>query len=174
MTVSGLVIPPVQNSVQSLSIWLRRVPVIIIHHREHRDHRGKIGQRRSEFSPKGPLHEGSEKHVRSFTYIGDIVDATIRALDRIDKAKGEIINIGSRELRTTGDGIAIIERIIGEKAPLVKSPPRYGDQKETEAIIDKAQLLLDFTPKVSLEDGLAEQYKWHVERLFPHLNADEA
>ena len=101
-----------------------------------------------------PLHEGSEKHLRSFTYVGDIVDATIRALDRIDKAKGEIINIGSRELHTTGEGIAIIERIVGEKAPLVKSPPRYGDQRETEAIIDKAQLLLDFTPKVSLEAGL--------------------
>ena len=121
-----------------------------------------------------PLHEGSEHHLRSFTYISDIVDATIRALDRIDKAKGEIINIGSRELRTTGEGIAIIEKIIGEKALLVKSPPRYGDQKETEAIIDKAQLLLDFTPKISLEDGLAEQYKWHVEHLLPHLNKGEA
>ena len=121
-----------------------------------------------------PLHEGSEKHLRSFTYVGDIVDATIRALDRIDKAKGEIINIGSRELRTTGEGIAIIERIIGEKAPLVKSPPRYGDQKETEAIIDKAQLLLDFTPKVSLEEGLHAQYKWHVEHLLPHLKTGKA
>lgn len=121
-----------------------------------------------------PLHEGSEKHVRSFTYISDIVDATIRALDRIDTVQGEIINIGSRELRTTGEGIAIIEKIVGEKAPLVKSPPRYGDQKETEAIIDKAQLLLDFIPKVSLEDGLVEQYKWHVERLLPHLESGEA
>ena len=120
-----------------------------------------------------PLHEGSEKHLRSFTYISDIVDATIRALDRIDKVQGEIINIGSRELRTTGEGIAIIERIIGEKAPLIKSPPRYGDQKETEAIIDKAQLLLDFTPKVSLEEGLHAQYKWHIERLLPHLESEE-
>lgn len=117
-----------------------------------------------------PLHEGSEKHLRSFTYIDDIVDGVIRALDRIDKAQGEIINIGSEELRTTGDGIAIIERITGQKAPLIKSPARYGDQRETQAFIKKAKELLEFSPKVSLEDGLARQYEWHKRRLLPHLN----
>ncbi len=119
-----------------------------------------------------PLHEGSEKHLRSFTYIDDIVDGVIRALDRIDVARGEIINIGSEELRTTGDGIAIIERITGKKAPLTKSPPRYGDQRETHAVIGKAKELLGFEPKVTLEEGLLRQYKWHKEKLLPHLGED--
>jgi nucleoside-diphosphate-sugar epimerase len=116
-----------------------------------------------------PLHEGSEKHLRSFTYIDDIVDGVVRALDRIDVAKGEIINIGTDELSTTGDGLAIIERIMGQKLPLVKSPPRYGDQKETHAVIAKAKAILDFSPKVTLEEGLRRQYDWHVNHLLPHL-----
>lgn len=120
-----------------------------------------------------PLHEGSEKHLRSFTYVDDIVDGVVRALDRIDKAQGEIINIGTEELRTTGDGIAIIERITGQKAPLTKSPPRYGDQRETHAVIGKAKDLLGFVPKVTLEEGLERQYKWHKEKLLPHLADDK-
>ncbi len=119
-----------------------------------------------------PLHEGSEKHLRSFTYVDDIVDGVVRALDRIDKAQGEIINIGTEELRTTGDGIAIIERITGQKAPLTKSPPRYGDQRETHAVIGKAKDLLGFIPKITLEEGLERQYKWHKEKLLPHLDID--
>lgn len=119
-----------------------------------------------------PLHEGSEKHLRSFTYVDDIVDGVIRAMDRIDSVQGEIINIGSEELRTTGDGIAIIERITKTKAPLIKTPPRYGDQRETQAFIKKAKELLDFVPKITLEEGLERQYKWHKEKLLPHLEKE--
>ena len=121
-----------------------------------------------------PLYEGSEQHLRSFTYVGDIVDGVLRALDGIEKTKGEIINIGTRELHTTGEGIALIERIAGKKALFEKKPPRYGDQKETEAIIDKAEKLLDFVPRTSLEDGLRQQYTWHVEHLLPYLGKGAA
>lgn len=119
-----------------------------------------------------PLHEGSEQHLRSFTYVSDIVAGALAALDRIEKVQGEIINIGSNELHTTGEGIAIIERIMGRDAPLVKSPARYGDQRETEAIIEKAKLLLDFAPKVSLAEGLALQHDWHENVLLPYLRKE--
>ena len=116
-----------------------------------------------------PLHEGSEQHLRSFTYVTDIVTAVLSSFDKITNIKGEIINIGSEELHTTGEGIAIIEHIAGKKAVFKKVPPRYGDQKETQAIIDKAKKLLDFTPKISLEEGLQYQYDWYVKVLQPHL-----
>jgi nucleoside-diphosphate-sugar epimerase len=119
-----------------------------------------------------PLHEGSEHHLRSFTYVSDVVAGVLAALDRIEKVQGEIINIGSNELRTTGDGIKIIERILGKDAPLVKSPARYGDQRETEAIIEKARLFLDFVPKVSLEEGLTLQHDWHENVLLPYLRKE--
>src|SRR3989338_5601437 len=75
-----------------------------------------------------PLYEGSEKHERSFTYVGDVVDACLRALDRYETIVGEIINIGSSAVHTTGEGIRIIESLARKKAELVLVPPRYGDQ----------------------------------------------
>jgi nucleoside-diphosphate-sugar epimerase len=115
------------------------------------------------------LHEGSEAHVRSFTYVGDIVEACIRALDRREKCIGEIINIGSNITRKTAEGIRIVENVLGKKAEMVIVPPRHGDQQETEAILEKARILLDFVPTTTLEEGLEKQLLWHKEKLLPHL-----
>ncbi len=116
-----------------------------------------------------PLHEGAGAHVRSFTYVGDIVRAMELILSRYEGAVGEIINIGSNTTRTTEDGIRAVEAILGKRANLVTTPRRTGDQQETEAFIKKAQVLFGFTPKVTLEEGLTEQIRWHQESLFPHL-----
>ena len=119
-----------------------------------------------------PLYEGSEKHERSFTYVGDVVDACLRALDRYETIVGEIINIGSSAVHTTGEGIRIIESLARKKAELVLVPPRYGDQIYTKAVIEKAKRLLDFVPNVSLEEGLQRQFDWHEKKLFPHLKKE--
>ncbi len=118
------------------------------------------------------LHEGSSAHVRSFTYVGDVVEAMQRVLERYPHAIGEIINIGSNTTRTTEEGIRAVESIIGERANLVMVPPRPGDQHETEAIIKKAEVLLGFTPKTSLEEGLAQQVEWHRMHLLPYLESE--
>jgi nucleoside-diphosphate-sugar epimerase len=41
---------------------------------------------------------------------------------------------------------------------------------ETQAHIKKAQILFGFTPKISLEEGLEAQVRWHKEQLLPHLS----
>lgn len=116
-----------------------------------------------------PLHEGSEKHERSFTFVGDIVDACLRAIDRREQVIGEIINIGSNAVHTTGEGIRIIEEIIGRKADFIRTPPRYGDQVDTKAVIAKAARLLDFIPRTGLKEGLQMQFAWHEKKLLPHI-----
>lgn len=120
-----------------------------------------------------PLHSGSAEHTRSFTYVGDIIDACVRALEHIDDIKGEIINIGSNEVHSTREGIEMIERITGKKANIVLIPPRYGDQRDTKASIEKASKLLGFAPKTSFEEGLLQQYLWQKDHLFPNLMDDE-
>ncbi len=116
-----------------------------------------------------PLYQGSETHVRSFTYVGDIVRACILALDRIEAVQGEIINIGNDQTSTTGEGIAIIRDIAPGRIRIVELPPRYGDQKETQAVIDKAKRLLDFVPTIALREGLQPQFDWHAKKLLPRL-----
>lgn len=107
-----------------------------------------------------PLHEGSERHVRSFTYVGDAVESCVAAIDRFDAIRGEAINIGSDQTATTGEAIKIVERLMGKEARFEILPPRPGDQRETAADIAKARKLLGYAPQTSLEEGLAREVAW--------------
>lgn len=115
------------------------------------------------------LYEGSEYHVRSYTHVADIVKACDLVVKNIDRAVGEIFNIGSDKTVTTGEGIKTIERIIGKPARLVVVPRRLGDQAETAAQIEKARRVLGYSPTVSVEEGLARQVKWFKEKLHNKL-----
>jgi len=116
-----------------------------------------------------PLHEGAGEHMRSFTFVGDVVQAMERVLTHYPKTIGEIINIGTDNVHSTAEGIRTVETILGKRADIVLVPRRSGDQQETEASIGKAKELLDFTPKFALADGLAAQIRWHKDRLLPHM-----
>lgn len=107
-----------------------------------------------------PLYEGSDKHIRSYTYISDIVDGIVASMERFEAAQGEIINLGNPDSSTTGDMIRIAEAVFGKTVEIDRQPPRPGDQERTEAVIDKANKLLDYQPKVSLEQGLAETMRY--------------
>lgn len=109
------------------------------------------------------LYEGSEHHVRSYTYIQDIIDGCILALQNPDKAIGEIFNLGTDVTSTTGEGIAIVEKIMSKKAKIITLPRRTGDQLETSANISKIRNVLGYTPKTPLEKGLEAEINWYRE-----------
>lgn len=111
-----------------------------------------------------PLFQGSENHSRSFTYVGDVVQAMDAVIGKEDHIRGEIINVGTELSYTTGQGITLIEEIIGIKASIQMHPPRLGDQLQTTAIIDKARKLLGYNPNTSLKDGLTAQVHWYEEK----------
>ena len=113
-----------------------------------------------------PLYEGSQAHSRSFTYVGDIVEGFVSVLDRPEKVIGEIINLGSDVEMTTGEGIALIEQIMGQKARLDIRPKRPGDQLHTCANIGKARELLGYAPHMHLADGLQAEVEWYVKRIY--------
>jgi UDP-glucuronate 4-epimerase len=108
-----------------------------------------------------PIFEGSEEHVRSYTYVRDIVDGLVLALEHVDQCKGEIFNIGSDTAITTGEGIRLIEEIIGKPARLVRKPRRTGDQLKTHANIEKARRVLGYNPTTSTREGLAAEVEWY-------------
>lgn len=111
-----------------------------------------------------PLFEGSAKHERSFTYVGDIVDGLAAIIGKEDVVNGEIINLGTDEINTTAEGIKRVEEIMNKKLIIDHQPPRKGDQQKTAAVIDKARKLLGYEPKVSLKEGLQEQVKWYLQK----------
>jgi len=102
---------------------------------------------------------GDGSAIRDFTYIDDIVNGIVKA---IDISLGyEIINIGRGEPIVLRDFIAIIENIVQKKAYINYIANASGDVPQTHASIEKAQSLLNYTPKTSIHNGLKNMYRWY-------------
>lgn len=108
-----------------------------------------------------PLFKGSETHVRSFTYVGDIVKGLNAVLTNLDACNGEILNLGNDQVYSTAQGIAIIEEILEKKAVIHFVERRSGDQLKTVANNTKAARILKYTPQTSLREGLEQQVYWY-------------
>ncbi|WP_029038369.1 NAD-dependent epimerase/dehydratase family protein [Salinimicrobium xinjiangense] len=107
------------------------------------------------------IFEGSEMHLRSFTYVRDIVEGIYRALVRHKTLNGEIMNLGASEEYSTLEGIKLVEELLGREIRLEVIPRRAGDQNRTAANIEKARKLLDYNPSTSLREGLIKQIEWY-------------
>ena len=107
-----------------------------------------------------PLYDGSKEHLRSFTYVGDIVDGIVSVIGKESVTNGEIFNLGTEEENSTAAGIATVEEILQKKINIEHKPARPGDQTRTKANIDKARTLLGYNPRTSLKEGLRVQVDW--------------
>ena len=108
-----------------------------------------------------PLYNGSAAHLRSFTYVGDIVDGIVSVVGNEAKVNGEIINLGTEVEHTTQDGIDAVENVIGKKINIDHVAARAGDQLRTKANIDKARTLLNYNPQTTLLEGVRAQVEWY-------------
>jgi UDP-glucuronate 4-epimerase len=109
------------------------------------------------------MYEGSENHIRSYTYVGDIVNGCIKSLEKRKEILGETFNLGNDKTSTTGEALRIVEELMGKKAKIRTLPKRSGDQLETGAKIDKAKKLLGYNPETDLRTGLKKEIDWYGE-----------
>ena len=117
-----------------------------------------------------PLHEGSEHHLRSYTYVGDIIDGLVAALHNFDKCVGEVFNIGTDAAITTAEGMRIVEEIIGKPAKIAMKPRRPGDQLRTHANIKKAREMLGYNPTTTPREGLGKEVEWYKQHILGKIN----
>ena len=110
-----------------------------------------------------PLFEGSDKHLRSFTYVGDIVDGVVSVLGKEAIVDGEIINLGTEVEHTTQEGIEAVEEVLDKSIKINVIPKRAGDQLRTKANIDKAKRLLGYNPQTTLLESVKQQVDWYKE-----------
>ncbi|TSC87113.1 MAG: 3-beta hydroxysteroid dehydrogenase/isomerase [Parcubacteria group bacterium Gr01-1014_8] len=116
-----------------------------------------------------PLFDGSREHVRSFTYVGDIVEACTQVLAAYEACIGEIFNVGNDTTHTTDEGINLIEGLVGKKATFEMQPARPGDQHDTAANIAKAHAAFGFAPKTDLREGLKREVDWYRAKIYGKL-----
>ncbi len=95
---------------------------------------------------------------RDFTYIDDIVEGTLRVLDK--PAPYAIYNIGNHTPVKLLDYIAALERALGAKAKLEMRPMQPGDVKATYADTRALAKAVGFAPSTPLESGLARFAEW--------------
>jgi UDP-glucuronate 4-epimerase len=100
---------------------------------------------------------------RSFTFVGDVVDATIAAMDRAPA--GAIYNVGGGEEATVREAIATLERASGRTARIRQGEHARGDARRTAADVTRIRDDLGWSPRTSLEDGLRAQWSWAADRV---------
>lgn len=113
---------------------------------------------------------GEGRMARDFTYIDDIVDGVVAALDRPpERGANRILNIGDSRPVGLMTMIATLEQALGRQAEKVFRPMQPGDVTETYADVSRLAALTGYAPKVPLEDGLPRFVAWY--RDFYALNA---
>jgi UDP-glucuronate 4-epimerase len=107
---------------------------------------------------------GDGKMARDFTYIDDIVDGVIGALDH-PPARGEhrLLNIGDSHPVGLMEMIETLEKAIGREAVKVMRPMQLGDVTATYADVSKLHALTGYKPKVMLAEGLEKFAAWFRE-----------
>jgi UDP-glucose 4-epimerase len=100
---------------------------------------------------------GDGEQSRSFTYVGDAVEATVAAMGA---ASGALYNVGGGEEATVNEAIALLERLSGRRLDVRRAEAAKGDVPRTKADVSRISAELGWAPTTSLEDGLAAMWAW--------------
>lgn len=106
---------------------------------------------------------GKPDMSRDYTYIGDIVNGIVGAIQRDDTY--ETYNLGNSSPVPICDLIAMIEETLGKKARVDYKPENKYEPRHTFANISKAQQNLGFEPKTRMRDGINRFYEWHKKNI---------
>ncbi|NOX60142.1 MAG: NAD-dependent epimerase/dehydratase family protein [Planctomycetes bacterium] len=105
---------------------------------------------------------GDGSTSRDYTYIDDIIDGTIRAIDRCKDY--HVYNLGESEPIRLDELIAAIEKALDREAKIERMPLQPGDVDRTFANITRARTELGYQPATGMEEGLANFIKWFREQ----------
>ncbi|NPB03590.1 MAG: NAD-dependent epimerase/dehydratase family protein [Thermotogae bacterium] len=119
-----------------------------------------------------PLY-GDGTQRRSFTYVDDVVKATVLAYEKV---RGyEIVNVGNPNDHPLSYITELIEKFTGRSIRIRRFEFNKADLPITKANVDKARRILGWEPELSLEEGMRRTSKWFVENwqeirnVFPHM-----
>jgi UDP-N-acetylglucosamine 4-epimerase len=121
---------------------------------------------------QSPTINGDGEYSRDFTYVDNVIQANILALETSNKeALNQIYNVAFGERTTLNQLVGYMKEYLAEYDKEIANidvghgPNRAGDIPHSLASIDKAKKLLGYAPKYSLKDGLKEAVTWYWQNL---------
>lgn len=121
---------------------------------------------------EAPNINGDGEYSRDFTYIDNVIEMNLRAIDTDNPAAvNQIYNTAFGERTTLNQLVSNLKEFLSEFDPQIANvepthgPNRVGDIPHSLACIDKAKNLLGYNPQYSMRDGLREACKWYWENL---------
>lgn len=109
---------------------------------------------------KAPTINGDGYHCRDFTYVGNAVQALMKAAD-VPGVSGKVFNVGTGRNVTILDLVAALNQLLGTKLTALHGPPRAGDPKFSLADISRTRAELGYQPDVTFEEGLRRTLEWY-------------
>lgn len=100
-----------------------------------------------------PIIYGDGKQTRDYIYVTETADAAVRVYN-CSKTRGRVLNIGSGRETTINTVVQLIAQYLNCDKPILYEEPRPADVRRHIASIASAEELIDFSPKVSLEEGI--------------------
>lgn len=98
---------------------------------------------------------------RDYTYIADIVDGVVRALDwTMEPGRYDVFNLGESRTISLAEMIETLERTLGVKAQINRLPAQPGDVERTYADITRAREILGYHPSTPFEEGIEQFIRW--------------
>ena len=100
---------------------------------------------------------------RDYTYINDIIDGVIKAIDYCEQNENvyDIFNLGESETTTLKQLVEEIEMSLGKKAIINRLPMQSGDVPITFADISKSKKILGYAPKTKIKEGIPKFVAWY-------------
>jgi nucleoside-diphosphate-sugar epimerase len=106
-----------------------------------------------------PIFGGGDQ-VREFTFVDDVVEATIRAAEH-DVPPGTVLNVAGGEETTVRDVLDLVGELLGRPVEVDHQPAKPGDVQRTAGAIDRARAVLQWQPVVGVREGVTAQLAWH-------------
>lgn len=114
---------------------------------------------------------GDGSSSRDYTYIDDIVDGILRAVDR--PYPYQVFNLGKGSGTSLKEFIEIVEKHVSQSAIIKILPDQPGDVPYTCADVSKAYDLLGYTAKISFDEGIRRTVHWYDEEYVKNIKCIE-
>ena len=123
-------------------------------------------------SHQSPVINGNGEYSRDFTYIDNVIQMNILALETMDQnALNTVYNTAFGERTTLNQLVHYLKEFLSEydkdiaKIEIIYGPERIGDIPHSMASIEKAKALLGYNPEFDMRKGLKEAVKWYWKNL---------